>query len=82
MGWLLPSSVSFAKDYKLKQIADETMVNRDPSISSAGIVAWHGFKREEVEGFGKDVFAYLDGQAQNITKDFAEKNSAYLSFDD
>lgn len=68
-----------AKEYEIKQIADESLINRDPSISSSGIIAWHGFEKNELEAFGKDIFTYIDGQTQNLSKDATEKKSANIN---
>lgn len=63
---LLPCLLS-AKEYGIKQIADKTLLNREPVISETGLIAWYAYERSK-DTSSADVFIYKDGIAQKLTK--------------
>ncbi len=63
---LLPGFLS-AKEYTIKQIADKTLLNREPVISETGLIAWYAYERSQ-DTSRADIFIYQDGIAQKLTK--------------
>lgn len=65
----LPVVSSFAAEFAIRQIADEALMNREPTISDTGLAAWDAFtKTKEDAAPNSDIFAYYDGKARPITK--------------
>ena len=60
-----------AKEYSIKQIADKTMLNREPVISESGLIAWYAYERGE-DSAQANIFIYYNGVAQKLTKNEAD----------
>lgn len=60
-----PLSVS-AKEYAVKQIADKSMLNREPVISETGLIAWYAYEANK-DRDAANIYIYKDGQATNLT---------------
>ena len=47
-----------AREYTITQIADETRINREPSVSETGLVAWFGTSSND----NSEIVCYRDGK--------------------
>ncbi len=61
----------YAKEYTIKQIADKTMLNREPVISETGMIAWYAYERAQ-DAAQANIYIYKDGVAQKLTKNEAD----------
>jgi len=62
--------------YRIQQIADDTLVNRDPTISSDGLVAWSAYNAREPGNMRSEIFVYINGQRRCLTEGAMEPESA------
>jgi len=56
-----------AKEYAVKQIAQKTMLNREPVISETGLVAWYAYEKNK-DRTSANIYIYRDGEAINLTE--------------
>jgi len=63
-------------EYEITQIADDNKMNRDPVISSTGLIAWYAYEITETGNASSDIFIYDKGTAKNITKDIFKLGTA------
>lgn len=55
-------------EYDIRQIADETRINRDPVISSNGLVAWQSLSGENADNTFSEVVTYQNGTVKTLTE--------------
>lgn len=65
-----------ATEFAIRQIADEAVVNRDPVVSEAGLVAWYAYEKGEEGEARSEVYVYADGERRALTKGVLEPGSA------
>lgn len=64
--------------YRIEQIADESLVNRDPTISADGIVAWSSYGVTESGDSRSEIFVYVDGERRSLTGGSMKPESANM----
>ncbi|HNR93425.1 MAG TPA: hypothetical protein PKK36_02330 [Kiritimatiellia bacterium] len=55
-------------EYDIRQIADETRINRDPVISGTGLVAWQSLSGEGTDNAESEVVIYQNGTVKPLTE--------------
>lgn len=68
---LFAASTSRALDFNTSQIADDSLINREPVISESGLAAWVAFDTNVAEGTQSDIVLWRNGARQNLTRDHA-----------
>lgn len=61
--------------YRIEQIADDSLVNRDPTISAGGIVAWSSYNANEPGNPRSEIFVYVNGNRRSLTAGAMEPES-------
>lgn len=62
--------------YRIEQIADPRVVNRDPAIDANGLVAWSAYDSTEPGNARSEIFVYADGRRRCLTEGAMEPESA------
>ena len=68
VGCVLFALQAGAKEYTIKQVADKTMLNREPVISGTGLIAWFAYEQNQ-DRQKADIYVYKDGVTSKVTKD-------------
>ncbi|MFH0909793.1 MAG: hypothetical protein V1929_13620 [bacterium] len=61
-------NTSLAAEFDVKQLADPTVINRDPVISETGIAAWIAVTTNEGAAGLSDLVIYRDGSSRTLTQ--------------
>lgn len=62
-----------ALEFNLRQIADDTMINRDAVISDTGLAAWIQFDTNNVGNSVTDLAVWRNGERNNLTQESARE---------
>ncbi len=74
-GLCMTVGMTASAEFAIRQIADETYINRTPVISETGLVAWKGFRLGPDATSGSDIFVYRDGERFNLTEGAIEPHA-------
>ncbi|MBN1268546.1 MAG: hypothetical protein JXB04_03085 [Kiritimatiellae bacterium] len=67
-GMLMVSARLAPAEFSITQIADDTLMNREPVVSETGLVAWYGYEKGEGGETLADVYIYRNGERNSLTK--------------
>jgi hypothetical protein len=72
LGWVccafFQCGAAYAREYTIKQIADKTMLNREPVISGTGLIAWYAYDRAADNQSTANIYIYRNGVAEELTQ--------------
>ena len=61
-------SSSATAEFTIRQVADETFINRSPVVSETGLVAWQGFRLGADATSGSEIFVHRDDETFSLTE--------------
>jgi len=73
---MLFGQLVYGADFNITQIADRSVLNREPVISDTGLVAWYGLEKADSAAAASDIYIYENGKRQILTKGFSKYPAA------
>ena len=59
---------TYGLEFEIRQVAEEKHLNREPVISSEGLVAWYALEKTEDQNANSEIYVHYDGKTHPITQ--------------